>query len=382
MIWNRRRFLTVAAAISSAAISISAVQAQETIKIGAVLPLTGPVAYDGQAKQNGALVAIDQINGSGGLLGKQVELVAEDGACNPAQSVAAAEKLITTQKVPVLMGAFCSSSTGAVMGVTEKYGVPHVTSVSTAAELTERGNKWFFRATGTSKLMAETFASVLKDEAPNNRLAIFVVNDDWGRTVAEWYAKYFEDLGGTVVATEIFDRSETDLFPYITKIKARNPDIIMMAANTQLAASLTKQIKQMEVQAKLVGEGAFATETYYNLVGDQSEGVLGITEYVPTIDSEMNAKFLEAYKAKTGELPTKFSSAGYQDVLILADAIRRAGDTDPAKIREALEATDFDSLTGNFRFNENHQAYNFNVYLSRNESMTPIVLRTVKVEKP
>lgn len=372
----------IVAVAASGMLYSAAAQSAEPIKIGAVLPLTGPVAYDGQAKQNGAMVAIDQINAAGGVLGRQLELVAEDGACIPAQSVSAAEKLITNEKVPVLLGAFCSSSTGAVMGVTGKYGVPHVTSVSTAADLTERGNKWFFRATDTSKLMAHNFAPAIMDLAPNKRAAILVVNDDWGRTVQKWYGTYFEELGGKVVASEIFDRSETDLFPYITKIKASNPDVIIMAANTQLAASLTKQMRQMDVKAKLIGEGAFSTQTYYNLVGELSEGVYGITEYVPTIDNAQNDAFVAAYKERTGELPTKFSMAGYQDVRLLADAIERAGSLDAEKIRQALEAASFDGITGTVKFTDNHQGYNFNVYLSKNVKMQPEIERAVKINKP
>lgn len=359
-----------------------ALQAAEPIKIGAVLPLSGPVAYDGQAKQHGAMVAIEQINAAGGVLGRPLELVAEDGACIPAQSVSAAEKLVTDEEVSVLMGAFCSSSTGAVMGVSGKYGVPHITSVSTAADLTERGNRWFFRATDTSKLMAENFAPAIIEFAPNKRAAILVVNDDWGRTVQKWYGAYFEELGGKIVSSEIFDRAETDLFPYITKIKARNPDVIIMAANTQLAASLTKQMRQMDVQAKLIGEGAFSTQTYYNLVGELSEGVYGITEYVPTIDTAQNEAFVAAYKARAGELPTKFSMAGYQDVQLLADAISRAGSLDPASIRDALESTDYNGITGNIRFTDKHQGYNFNVYLSKNVNMTPDIVRVVQISKP
>jgi branched-chain amino acid transport system substrate-binding protein len=361
----------------------SPVFAEETVKIGAVLPMSGPVAYDGQSKNSGALVAIDEINATGGVLGRKIEMVVEDGACNPAQSVAAAEKLITTQKVPVIMGAFCSSSSGAVMEVAKKYKVPHVTGVSTAAHLTERGNQWFFRATDTSKMLGNVFAPAIIKQAPNKKVAFLVVNDDWGRTVSEEYAKSLKELGAEVVATEIFDRADTDLFPYITKIKAKDPDVIVTAANTQLAASVTKQLKQMGVRSKLMGEGAFATETYLNLLGkEMAEGVYGMVEYVPTVDNSINKGFVKRYKELTGELPTKFSAAGYNNVRIIAEAIERAGAAEPAKIRDALEKTNYTGLTGTFRFDDNHQAYSFDVYLAKWENGFPVIIETVKVKKP
>jgi branched-chain amino acid transport system substrate-binding protein len=355
---------------------------EQPVTIGAVLPITGVVAYDGQCKYNGALLAVDEINSKGGVLGRPVKIILEDGSCIPAQSVAAAEKLITTQKVPVIMGAFCSSSSGAVMEVAKKYKVPHVTGVSTATSLTQQGNSYFFRATDTSGMLAVSFSPYILKEAPNKKVAFLVVNDDWGRTVAEEYAKSLKKLGAEVVASEIFDRSETDLFQYITKIKARKPDVIVMAANTQMAASLTKQIIQMGVPAKLMGEGAFASESYYQLVGDMSEGVYGLVEYAPTIDTPANKAFVENYKQRFKEVPTKFSAAGYIDVSIIADAIKRAGAADPAKIRDALEKTDYNGLTGNFRFDKDHQAYNFNVYMTINKKSQPIILYTDKINKP
>lgn len=356
--------------------------AQEPITIGAIMPITGVVAYDGQCKYNGALLAVDEINAKGGVLGRPIKVLVEDGACSPAQSVAAAEKLITTYKVPAIMGAHCSSSTAAVMEVAKKYKVPQVSGVSTATDLTEQGNRYFFRAADRMDMMAAAFAPFIIKETPNKKISFLVVNDEWGRTVVEEYGKNLKKLGGEVVASEIFDRSETDLFPYITKIKARNPDVVIMAANTQHAAGLTKQIRQMGVQAKLMGEGAFASESYYKLVGDLAEGVYCFVEYVPTIESPMNNTFVQKYKHRFGELPNKFSAAGYTDTWIIANAIALAKSTDPANVQEAMTKTNYNGLTGNYLFDQKNQAYNFNVYMTQNKKGLPVVLNVAKINKP
>ena len=108
--------------------------AQETVRIGVVQPTTGPVAYDGNIYVNTVKMIVDDMNAKGGVLGKKIELLVEDGACNPAQSVNAAEKLVTRDKVVALLGAFCSTSTAAMMEVAKKHKIPHITGISTAAQ--------------------------------------------------------------------------------------------------------------------------------------------------------------------------------------------------------------------------------------------------------
>jgi len=379
-----RRTVFLLQTIAAAALVATMVPAQssaEDVLVGAIYPLTGPVAYDGQTKLNGANIAVEEINAKGGVLGRKLRLVVEDGACNPAQSVAAAEKLITSTKVAAILGAFCSSSSGAVMEVAKKYKVPHMTGVSTSYKLTEQGNPYFFRATDTTALLAGAFAPAIVDSGAK-RIAFLVVNDDWGRAVASSYGDALKAKGAEVVATEIFSRDDTDLFPYITKIKAQKPDAVLTAANTQAAANVTKQLRQLGVGAKLMGEGAFTSDAYLKLVGDMANGVIGLVEYVPSVENAANKAFVAKYQALHKEAPSKFSAAGYQTVHIMAEAIERAGSTDSEKIREALTKTDYDGLTGNFKFASNGQAYNFTVYMVENTPSGLKVAGSGQIPKP
>jgi branched-chain amino acid transport system substrate-binding protein len=163
------------------------VAAQETIKIGVIQPLTGSVAYNGTSDVNGSKLAVEQRNAKGGVLGKKVELIIEDGTCNPAKSVNAAEKLVQRDKVPVLSGAFCSSATAAVMPVAANYKIPLVTGVSSADDLTERGNEWFLRATETDALLAKSFAKILVEQLELKKVSYIGVIDDWGRGGVEQF---------------------------------------------------------------------------------------------------------------------------------------------------------------------------------------------------
>ena len=366
--------LSIGAFVSGGALAADVV-------VGAIYPLTGPVAYDGVTKYNGAKLAVEEVNAAGGVLGGKFVLSVEDGACNPAQSVSAAEKLITQTKVAAILGAFCSSSSGAVMAVAKKYKIPHMTAVSTSQNLTRQGNQWFFRATGTSALLGQAFGpAIVKSGA--KRVAFLVVNDDWGRAVAGSYAKAMEAAGAKVVATEIFSRDDTDLFPYITKIKAQNPDVVISAANTQLAASVTKQLRQLGVKSALMGEGSYTSEAYLKLVGDLANGVIGLVEYVPSIGGAKNVAFVKKYRSRYKEDPSKFSAAGYNGVHIMADAIKRAGSTDSEKIRQALLDTNFPGLTGNFKFASNGQGYNFSVFMAKNTNAGLEIVGKAEIPKP
>lgn len=155
------RHLRHVPALAAIFLASAAAQAQETIKIGLIQPMTGSVAYNGNADVNGSKLAVEERNKAGGVLGKQIELVIEDGQCKPANSINAAEKLIQKDKVVALSGAFCSSATAAIMPVAERYKMPLITGVSSKADLTEKGNKYFFRAAETDALLSRAFAKIL-----------------------------------------------------------------------------------------------------------------------------------------------------------------------------------------------------------------------------
>src|SRR5574340_56583 len=286
--------LSVAVIALAAAASAAA---QDTVKIGVVQPLTGPVAYDGNIYVNTVKMLVDEMNAKGGVLGKKIELVIEDGACNPAQSVNAAEKLVTRDKVVALLGAFCSTSSAAMMEVARKHKVPHLTTISTAAQLTEQNNPYFFRGVATTPMLGAAFGGELPAAVKGKRFAFLVINDDWGRSMVSSYPGPLERAGGQVVGTEFFQSSDLQFLPYITKIKSANPDAIILAANTQHAVALSKQIRELGVTVPLIGEGSWTSDSYIKLAGPSAEGVYGLVEYVYTIQNPLNDAFVKEFQA-------------------------------------------------------------------------------------
>jgi len=377
-----RKLLKTSSLAMAMALLSATTWAQDTIKIGLVQPLTGSVAYNGTASVNGSKLAVEQRNKAGGVLGKKIELVIEDGQCSPANSVSATEKLVQKDKVVAIEGAFCSSATAAVMPVAEKDKIPLVTGVSSKADLTEKGMKYFFRASETDALMAKTFAKILVDNLKLKNVAYIGVNDDWGRGSISDFSRDMGALGTKAVLTEYFDHGATDFYTLLAKLRAANPDGVFVAAETQDGSILVKQMREMGLKVKVFGVGSWATPDFINLAGPAAEGIYAAVQYVSGLETPRNQTFVKDYDAAFKGVPGKYSAAGYNSMNILMDAIQRAGNTSPDAIRDALLKTDYAAPNGQFKFTAKGQAYGFSVVLVQVVNKTPKVVATAMVDAP
>ncbi|MBL0420026.1 ABC transporter substrate-binding protein [Ramlibacter sp. AW1] len=369
------------AAAGVAALS-SLAGAQETIKIGVIEPLTGSVAYNGQASLSGAKLAVERRNAAGGVLGRKIELVVEDGQCRPANSVNAAEKLIQRDKVVALQGAFCSSATAAIMPVAEKYKTPLITGVSSKADLTEKGLQYFFRSAETDRLMSKTFSKIIADKLQLKNVAYIGVNDDWGRGSVEDFSKDMEALGVKTVLKEYFDHGATDFYTLLTKLRASKADGVFVAAETQDGSILVKQFKELGLQTRIFGVGSWATADFIGLTGAASEGIYAAVPYASSLPGERNQAFVKMYETAYKEKPGKYGAAGYNAMNILMDAIARAGKTDADAIRDALRKTDYLAPNGHFRFTDKGEGYGFDVALVQIVNKEPKVVTQAQTSKP
>ncbi len=345
----------------------------DPIKIGAIYPLTGSVAYNGQSKQHGAKIAEEEINAKGGIMGRPVQLVVEDGQCKPADSVNAAEKLIVKDKVIVVAGAFCSGATAAVIPVVERYKVPFVTGVSSNPALTTERKEFFFRACPHEGMYAPSMSRLMVEKMKANNLAFIAVNDDWGRGTAKTFTSEVEKVRGKVVTTEYFEHGETNFAPLLTKIKGLNVDGVFVVAETQDGAMLMRQYKEMGLKTKVFGVGSLATDTFAKLAGPASEGIYVIAPYVPSAPGKRNEEFIKKYRTRAKEDPDKYSLAGYDVVYIIAQAIERGKSAEPAKIRDALEKTNYEGIVSKYDFDQVHQAHT-DLFLVQMKSGKPLFI--------
>lgn len=333
--------------------------AGEPITIGAVLPLTGEVALDGELESNGMKLAVSQINAAGGVDGRPLRLRLQDGACDPAASASAAQRLITREKVVALSGAFCSSGTAAIVPLAGRYKVPFVSATSTAADLTAKDQPFFSRFAPTEALMSRQAIPFLAPKLGIKRAAIVVFNDDYGLSYAEANRTNLEDAGVQVLGVDTFGANTQDYSPFITRVQRRRADTILVAADTGPTAAFFKQFSQLGVTKinKLSAQIA-ASQQFIDLATSKgAEGIYATTPYVAASDAEKNGAFARAYEQRYGKAPEAGAAGGYTAVYLLADAIERAGSTDPQEVQDAIRSAKLDTIHGQLTFDEQGQGF-------------------------
>ncbi len=350
------------------------------ISIGVISPVTGPVALDGESFRDGAQLAVKEINAAGGVLGAQLALVVEDGECKPNVSASAAEKLMVRDLVPVLVGAHCSPATAAVIPLAERQKVPFVTGISSAPSLTATRHEWFFRLPPTEAMTANAAVTYYVEKLGFNSIAFLALNDEWGRQAAEANAKLLAQKGVKIVSTDYFLPGESEFGATLTTIKSENPDAIFVASNMREAILIAKKIQEQGMTQKRIGVGAWPTNTFIARAGDAGMGWTVISQYVPTLETPRNHKFVDDFKVAYKVVPDKYAVSGYDAIHVVADAIKRAGKPVAAEIRDALEKTSLDVIQGHVTFDANHQAYT-NAVISENANGTSNVLEVVATKK-
>jgi branched-chain amino acid transport system substrate-binding protein len=335
----------------------------EPVKIGVVYPLTGPAAAAGSYQKAGVEIGRDKINAEGGIIGRPVTLFIEDGANDPAQSVSAAEKLVTRDKVDAMIAAWGSSPTLAVSAsVTKKYGVPQVVDTASSVKVTmldgKRPNPWLFRISPTSRMEAEGLAKVLVPKMGFSKVAFMAVNNDWGRGAAEEFNKVVNKTGGSVVSTEIINADATDFLTQLTKIKSAGANAIIVTTDQAQVSLILKQYKQLGMNQKILTTGGgIVPEGLVLLSGPEAaEGVNIITFFAPWFPemakNPAEAKWFSEEYLKRGNAAKGFGECfrGYDGMKALKAAIDLAKSTDKEKVREAFAKVDTWGLSGHIKF--------------------------------
>ena len=349
------RFRKVATVLAAVMFAVPAF-AQDTIKIGVSQPLTGPIAAAGNYVVQGAQVAEDQINASGGVLGKKIQLIIEDNKSNPTEAVATVEKLIVKDKVPVLMGAWSSTFTLAVMPKLEEYKVPMVVETSSSGKITTSGNPYIFRISPTSEMEAKAFAP--KVPSFGIKKADFLsVNNDWGRGAADEFAKMLKEKGIAMGVTEYMDPKATDLSAQLAKIKASGGDTLFMTTSVEQITLALKQAKDQQLSHKIITTGGSASpDQLIAQAGPAANGSYHLVFFAPWFPEsaaypDIARKFAADWVKKgfnPAGLPEGFR--GYDGILTVVEGIKAAGKAESEAIRKALWGVKVKGLNGDISF--------------------------------
>ncbi len=334
----------------------------DTIKIGVIQPLSGPVAASGNYIRMGAEIARDWINAKGGVNGRKVELLIEDNKSDPKEAASAAEKLIVRDKVPAIMGAWGSSMTLAAMPKLEEYGVPMVVETSSAASITKRGNPWIFRISPPSEMEAlglEQYVSKLGVKKAD----FLAVNTDWGRGAVSAFGDVLKKKGESVGVVEYMDQAATDMSAQLTKIKGSGGDTLFVTTAVEQITLILKQAQEQRVTRKIITTGGSSSPTQLiKQAGPAAEGSYHIVFFMPWFPEAMpDGKLAKAFVDEWAKRGHPFEGLtegfrGHDGIATIAEAVRLAGKDDPKAVRDALWKVSISGVNGPIKFDKDGPA--------------------------
>lgn len=330
----------------------------DTIKVGVYVDLTGQTSGFGQSTKNGIDLAVEEINAAGGVNGKKIQLVTEDDQGRPEQAKTVVEKLIKQDKVVAVLGEVASSNTLAAGPVAQEAKIPMITPSSTNPQVTQVGN-FIFRVCFLDDFQGSSMAKFSANTLKAKTAAIFGdVNSAYSKGLTEFFEKEFTKLGGKVVSKEAYTQTDPDFKAQLTKIRSLNPDVIYVPGYYGQVGIIAKQARELDMTMPLLGGDGWDSPQLWTLGGDGLKNTYITNHYTADDPNPVIQNFVKAYKAKFGGVsPDSLAALAYDAARVLADAIKRAGGTDSAKLRDAINATkDFAGVTGVISINSERNA--------------------------
>ena len=326
--------------------------AQTAIKIGNILPLSGPSASVGLQNKQAQDMAVEEINAAGGIKsmgGAKIQLLYADSESKPEKGVAEAERFINTEKVAMLTGCWNSAVSYPVSAVAERAGIPFLVPVSVADKITEQGFKYVFRIAAKDSWWTRDQFAFLKDMEKEfntkvSTVAFVYENGDWGKGFAEGWKKLAQQGGYKVVLDEPYPSTATDLSPVVQKIKRANPDVLFLTSNAADAILLTNTMAEYKVKPKAIiaSGGGHADPSFLKAASKNARYLFDIVEWETDVNKPGADKTNEKFKKLYGYNLAGESVDAYVATYVLADALERAKSTDPKAIRDALAKTKLD----------------------------------------
>lgn len=327
----------------------------DSLKIGAMGPLTGPVAVYGVSATNGTKLAIEEINANGGILGKQVDLNLLDEKGEPTEAVNAYNKLVDWGMV-ALLGDVTSKTTVAVAEVAKNDQLPMITATGTQLNITE-GKPNVFRVCFTDPYQGEVLAHVTKDKFGAKKVAVMVNNSsDYSDGIAKAYLEELKKLGVEVVSVEGYSDNDKDFKSQLTKIASKNPDLLFVPDYYEQDGLIAMQAREVGIKSQILGADGWdgVSKTLDASSYPAIEDVYFSTHYSTEDSSEKVQNFLKAYRDKYKEEPSAFSALSYDAAYLLKAAIEKAGSTDKEAVQKALKGIEFEGVTGKLTYDENN----------------------------
>ena len=331
--------------------------ASDEILIGEYGSLTGTTATFGISTRNGIDMAIDEVNSAGGVLGRQVRVIVEDDQGRPEEAQTVVTKLITSDNVVALLGEVASSRSLAAAPVAQQNGIPMITPSSTNPGVTLVGD-YIFRVCFIDPFQGLVMAKFVSSSLRLTRIAVLRdIKNDYSVGLADVFVQNFTEMGGTIVADESYSEGDTDFSAQLTALRAHDPEGIFVPGYYTEVGLIARQAKSLGLEVPLLGGDGWDSPSLIEIGGEALEGSYFSNHYSVDDPSPAIQKFVTDYQARFGEVPDALAGLAYDAAMILFDAMRRAGTTEPAAVRDALaETRDYPGVTGTTTLDENRNA--------------------------
>jgi len=344
-------------AAAPAAAPAPAAPAEVVVKIGHVGPTSGAIAHLGKDNENGARMAIEELNAAGLTIGggkAKFELLAEDDAADPKQGTAAAQKLVDA-KVNGVIGHLNSGTTIPASQLYNDAGIPQISPSATNPKYTRQGFAGAFRVVADDVHLGGTLGKYAVETLKAKNVAVIDDRTAYGQGVADEFEKGVKAAGGTVVGREFTNDKATDFNAILTTLKAKKPDVVFFGGMDAVAGPMLKQMKQLGIQAKFMGGDGICSTELPKLAGDGMGDEQVFCAEAGGVEGEQKAgmdKFREDFKAKYNADVQVYAPYVYDAVKVMANAMVTAGSADPKVYLPALKASSYNGVTGKIEFDE------------------------------
>jgi branched-chain amino acid transport system substrate-binding protein len=329
--------------------------AEGAIRVAILAPLSGPVPTFGVSTRDGAILAIEEWNARGGVLGRQIEYIVEDSQCTPGPAVNAANKVIEQDGVKYIIGEVCSSASIPVSEITEERGILQISPTSTNVDVTLKADgstkEYVFRACFIDPFQGLVMAQFALDQGHQTAFVLFDQGNDYVLGLAENFIENFEAGGGTIVGRESYTGQDTDFSASLTKVADSGADVLYVPDYYNILNLVGAQAKERGITAVLMGGDGWDSADLDRAAAD---GGYYSNHYSPFDTRPIVQDWVVNYEARFGEVPDALATLAYDAANLLLASIESAGVDDPAVVKDAMAAIEYEAVSGTITFDEFH----------------------------
>ena len=322
----------------------------DSIRIGFNAPLTGFAAADGNSALVGARLAVEQVNAAGGINGDDIELVVYDDQASPKEASPLAVKMTTQDEVTAGISGSYSGSTRAAATIFQENSVPYISAYAVHPDITRAGD-YVFRTSFMGEVQGRAGAKLVGDVMGLKRVALITLNNDFGKSLATGFKEKAADFGIEITGEYEYSIKDREFGPIVSKVRSDSPDAIYASGYFFTAGPLVRQIRAAGIAAPVIGQEGYDSQKFIEIAGPDAEGVIITTSLDRDSSNPITQAFIKGFEEMAGYPTDMVAASAHTAVLVMAEALRKAGAGDRAALRDAIAASSVDASTGHISFN-------------------------------